>query len=238
MNIVLSSLPELSNWRTFWVNYLIYPLVDALFMLLISHYYTGAYVEEVLMANIVLTGAVTACTGFCSSFIGDIYRRNDYELVTNNPYNFYFWGTKWLVSVGMSYLLVAMNLLLCWAFGFIPHAGMGFLIAIPLLVYGSILGFTSAVIGWRMVNHYFVSNLVASFTIFLGGALLPFEQYPPIFKQLSYLLPFARTNQWLYGKANGMWQDMVIALIWLAVGMIAFQYQLPRIAKRTKQGIL
>lgn len=203
MNIVLSSIPQLSNWRTFLVNYMIYPLVDALFILLISHYYTGVYSEQVLSANIILTGGVTACAVFCSSFIEDIYRRNDYELVTNNPYNLYFWGSKLVVSMGMGYLLVAINLLFCLLFGFIHHVGLGFLIALPILLYGCILGFTSAVVAWRMVNHYFVMNLVASFAVLLGGALLAFEKYPLLFKLASYLLPFARTNQLFFGGKGG-----------------------------------
>lgn len=241
MKIVLSSIEILDNWKTFLIHFFLLPLLSTALFVLLNMTITRQYNEAVVVASILLSGSLTASNQMSASFVNDTIRGIDRELARKNPSSFYYWGSKLLVIFLFSLALVTSNLIILKMFGLsMVLAIQNVMISPILIVYGMIIGATTAVLGWGRPNPYVFSNFIADATFILAGNIAPYQEFPPFFKTLSYVLPYARTMNTLYDGniSSALIIDVGIAIAWLIVGMIVYQYKIKNIGKYQRRTMI
>lgn len=242
MKVVISSIDVLANWKTFVIHFFILPILQALVFVAINYQVTASYNSELLVASLLLASGTTAINQMSASFIQDVMRGIDRDLVRKSPYNFYYWGSKLVVLFLFSLALYVTNGILFWIVGVnLSDLLLGLVLSPPIILFGLIVGGACAILGWRLDNHYDFSNFFSSFAMVFSGVVVSYQLYPPLFYQLTYLLPFARTIAVIL-QGTLAWQlvlmDALIALVWLIIGFTAYRYQLKRIASYTRKGML
>lgn len=232
----------LSSWKAFIIHFFILPILESLIFVAINYQVTGNSSYEVLLASIILTGALTSINQISGSFVEDINRGIDRDLVRKSPYNFYFWGSKVVIIGLFAQALVLTNTLMFVLFQIIPIQALTYLILSPLLIlYGLVIGFTCSIIGWRMQNHYGPSNFMSQFALIFSGIMVPYHLYPTIFQQLTYIVPFGRTLSQIHAHSfhiELLVIDLIIFGVWLFLGVLLYHYQYKRINLFTRKGML
>lgn len=242
MKVVLSSINVLDNWKTFIIHFFILPLLETLVFVAINYQITSTFNSELVVASLLLASGVTAINQMGASFTQDIIRGIDRDLVRKSPYNLYFWGSKFIVIFLFSLTLFLSNGLIFWLVGIDLNTLLKGLLLSPMIIsFGLIVGLACSFLGWRLQNHYAFSNLLASLAMVLAGVMVPFYLYPPVFYQLTYLLPFARIIAIVFQESPSLkfiLIDTIIALIWLLIGLITYHLQVKHITSFTRKGLL
>lgn len=242
MKVVLSSINVLDNWKTFLIHFFILPILETLVFVAINYQITSSYNSGLVVASLLLASGTTAINQMGASFTQDIIRGIDRDLVRKSPYNLYFWGSKFLVIFLFSLALFISNSLLFWVVGIDINTLLRGLVLSPLIIFfGLIVGLTCSILGWRLQNHYAFTNFFASFALVFAGVMVPYNLYPPVFYHMTYLLPFARIMGMLSQgnfSLNLVLVDGFIALIWLVIGLIVYDFQVKRISTYTRKGML
>lgn len=242
MKVVLSSINVLDNWKTFFIHFFILPILETLVFVAINYQITSTYNSKLVVASLLLASGTTAINQMGASFTQDIIRGIDRDLVRKSPYNLYFWGSKIVVIFLFSLALFISNSILFMLVGIDINALLGGLILSPLIIFfGLIVGLTCSILGWRLQNHYAFSNFFASFALVFASVIVPFYMYPPVFYQLTYLLPFARLLAMVLQNnfsINLVIIDSFIAFMWLIIGLIAYHFQVKYINSYTRKGML
>lgn len=102
-----------------------------------------------------------------------------------------------------------------------------------LIIYGLIIGATTAILGWGRSNPYAFSNVIAEIALILAGIIAPYQQFPPVFRWLTYGLPYARTMMRFFTPQSPktLAIDSLIAILWLVIGVIVYTYKVHHIGK-------
>lgn len=225
-----SSLSFLSNWRTILVYFFINPFIDMALLVLIDTQYTGQFNWYVALASIAIDATNLSMTTMTESLINDALLGIDYEMIVKRPFSPRYWLSKVLVAFITGLILAATNLFLALAFGAPVIVVWRVIMVLPLLsLFGLTLGFTSWAISWEMNDPYFLTNVVGGMMSLAAGILVVISAYPDWLEKIALLFPFyGPINLIKFGHAN-LVHSFVVAMIWLAVGIVAYVIQIKRV---------
>lgn len=232
-----SSLSFLSNWRTRFVYFLLLPIINILFLVLIDLQYSNRFNWYVAAASVVIDSAVLSLQAISQLLITDANLKIDIEVISKHPYSFYYWKTKIFTSLIAGIVLGMINLTLLWPFGLPLTILLKSLVILPLAcIFGTILGFTGWCLSWQMSNPYFFANLFISITTIVSGVLVLVSQYPKWLMIISYGFPFYEVVNFIKLNHTSLWLSCLNAFVWLWIGIISYTVQIkPVLNKKIHQ---
>lgn len=221
------SLSYTANWQTKFLYFFLLPLINLLLLILIDVQYTGKFNWYVPVASVAVDAATLSLTTMSELLVKDVNLGITVEMLSKNPYSFYYWSTKSIVSIILGLLLGIINLVLLFVFG-VPHDLLiKCLLVLPLFcIFGTIIGFTSWCISWQMSNPYFCSNLFSSVLTLVSGVLVLVSKYPLWLKIISNAFPFYSLISFIRTGLMDIVFGTLVAVIWLIVGIVAYILQI------------
>lgn len=237
MKAQFRSLNYLENRMTCFVQFLLLPAINILFLTAIVTPYRPQDFWRIATASVLLSCSLTVMNAFSDSFTKDRVLGIDRELVAINPWSLYYWGCKTLccVLVAAAQGIVNLLLLLLVSGGQAPVL-QAFCLLPAMLFAGLSLGFACSVAAWQMKNAYFWSNLIAIASNVFSGTILAYTLYPNWMKPIAAILPFGHTLGVLFGVEHGLFHDVLVSLVWLLAALVLYRFQIKAIQR--KEGFL
>ncbi|WP_220739422.1 ABC transporter permease [Leuconostoc miyukkimchii] len=234
LKIALQSLSYFRNYRTFIITFAIEPLFDVMMVGLLSSQFSDALLIHSIVALSIISGIQNLISTLNSLFVDDQNRGIDMEMAVNSPFSVRYWASKVLaaviVSIGQMLITLTLVLLFTRDTSWINRA----MLAIPILIiFGSIVGFTSTVVSWKSNDPYLVGNVVGILIVLLSGVIVPLDQYPKWLNLLSHTLPFSHLMQWLMTGNGNILPDVLIAIVWTGLGISTYRMKLLSIKKKS-----
>lgn len=235
MKVVFQSSKYFSNIRTTLVHFVLLPIFQICFLLLMLDFYTGDYSVELTTASLVMSGVSLAISMVTGLFIGDIRRGIDRYVLVNSHFSMYYWATKVLVVFISAMLVVLINSILFSLFGLVDFIKLIWMSPI-LIIFGIVIGLTGSFLSWRNSNPYLYSNIFNSFIMILSGAVISFEKYPLFLKEATYIFPFARVLNNIHQQHASIAIDFFVFLIWVVIMVIIYKIQKLKISMNKHYG--
>lgn len=235
IKIALQSLSYFRNSRTFTITFIVEPFFDIMMVGLLGSQFSETLLMRSIIAMSIIAGIQTLISTLNTLFVDDQSRRIDMEMAINSRFSFHYWASKILaaVFVAVGQMLVTLTLVLVltrdtsWL-----HRGV---LAIPIIIiFGIIVGFTATVLSWQSDDPYLIGNIVGILIVLLSGVVVPLDQYPKWLNLLSYTLPFGHLMQWLMTGHGNVLPDILIALAWIILGVVAYRLKLLAIKQNPK----
>ena len=235
MRATFFSINMMANRKTRIVHFLLMPIINMLFLMAINNVFTDTFSWNIAVSSILMSGAMMAMNGFCTSFTLDRNLGIDREMAARAPYSGYYWGCKVIISASLAFFVITINLLILVAVGGnrVPWA-LALQLSPQIIFSGIVLGFVSSVCAWSLKNPYLWLNFLAAFGTVLSGAVVMISAYPDWLKLFGNLFPFAHTLSVLHGAPLLLLHDFWIALGWLFVGVVAYGIQLKQVRTRAR----
>lgn len=224
MKIVFQSSSYFNNVRTLIVHFVVLPIVQICFLLLMLKFYADDYSVALTTASLAMAGANISISMITGLFVGDVNRGVDRYVLVNSDFSLFYWITKIAVVFISAMALVLVNMVLFSLLGLVDIINLLWISPI-LILFGIVIGLTGSFLSRGNKNPYLYSNLFNSALMILSGAVVSFEQYPSIFYEATFIFPFARILNVLH-QINGMiFIDFFVFVIWVCVMIFVFKMQ-------------
>ena len=232
MKIVISTLIYFNNKKTMFIYFLLRPIFNMLFVILLNYQFSEGISSKLAVAAIFSATIVQNVTLFNMSFVYDYNVGIDDIVLANNRYSKYYWLNKIKTINLISFTMILINLLLLALifndFTIITEH----IFIIPLILFSSsIVGFVLSVSGWKNNNPYYYTNFFSAFSLILTGSITYIIYYPPVFKYLTFLFPFGHTIGLIYDQQSSWIYDSVLSLFWLFLGILIYNRKINKFIK-------
>lgn len=239
MKATLSTLTFLDNKKGILLYFLILPIINVLVLVGFSYTYNNDISYDIALASIVLSGGVMTISCINSSFVYDIRKKIDLELISTNPYSLYYWRCKVLVALSCSLALITVNTFLIYFVSGGEANIKTVLFTTPLILfYSTVFGMFASFLSWNMKNPYFASNIITTYGNIFSGVIVLYSLYPPVLKLFTYLFPYAHTLG-LFHSLNSFWlYDMLYTLIIALLTIIIYKRQIKNVTVNNSLSIV
>ncbi|RPA56832.1 hypothetical protein EF384_08725 [Aerococcus agrisoli] len=199
MRVQLASLPYTQNIKTFLTHFLISPIIQMFFYLLINQQYSGETNMTVLLASLLLSTSSFALGSMTQLLVMDASLGIFKEVTVHKPFSLKYWGDKFLAIFFCAAVLFIMNSMLLLMIG-VDFAVMAraFMLLPYAIIFSAFLGIFSFILSAKMANDFFFANLFEAILPIVSGAAVSVELYPPLFKGFSRLFAYSYMTDFLY----------------------------------------
>lgn len=226
MKAVISSINILSNRKTILLYFLIIPISNIFLLVAMNDQFGSKSNLQVVIASVIVTSVIHEISMFTSSFVYDSNIGVDRHMLSISKFSPYYFGIKAVLVFTISFVVGILNLIVVFLFsGEVELLVNGLLILVIMLIYGLVVAFTVAIASWNRINPFFWSNTVTAVLYPMSGVVVFYALYPPVFKQATYLLPFARTIGSIGNTSSNMLYDFVITIIFAIVAILLYIYK-------------
>lgn len=227
IKIALQSLSYFRNCRTFIVTFVIEPFFDIMMVGLLSSQFSNDLLIHSIIAMSIISGIQNLIATLNTLFVDDQSRRIDMEMVMNSRFSIRYWLSKIVaavtVAIGQMMIILTLVVIFTRDTSWLYRA----ILVVPvIIIFGIIVGFTATILSWQSNDPYLVGNIVGILIVLLSGVIVPLNQYPKWLNILSYLLPFSHVMQWLMTGSGNILPDVLIAVIWIIIAIVAYKLKL------------
>lgn len=222
MKATMSSLLFLSNIKTIFVNYILTPFINVMYITLLQNQFNTDNIDAIVVSTIVVSLIVSSIANVNSSIVYESNNGIDMVLLEKEANIKYYWCTKIISLCILAYIFLVINIAMLFVLGVDKVYLFRAIVISPIYVISSIVvGVVISLLGQWLSNPYFGINIITIFATLLFGSLGPYYNYPPILEKITFLFPFARGFDFIFnGEITNIKLDIVILMIWVLLLLV------------------
>ncbi len=239
MKATLSSISILSNKKVIILYFLILPISNILLYVFLNNEFNAADNIYVIYSSVIITSVIHQITMFSSSFVYDINIGVVKIVFSSGRFPAYYFAMKYIVSLVTALIVGIIGLALVFLFtNNLLLLKQSLIILFVCLIYSAIISFVVTIASWGRANPYFWTNIMLAILYPLSGVIIFFSLYPPKIKELTYVIPFARTIGFLRDSSSNYWIDALIGLSYLVIAVAVYYYKIQSTKRNPKSSLL